>query len=116
VSGVSVFALGASFNYLLSLFYKRPIRQGLFRTPLFKVPIERRFLPLGLAAFGAGLLMSLASLALAVRGWAIERLWLYLSASSLLILVGLQLAMWWLVMSVLRELSVGEAVAEAPRE
>ena len=29
VAGISLFALGATFNYLVSLFYKRPIRQGL---------------------------------------------------------------------------------------
>ncbi len=116
VAGVSIFALGASFNYLVSLFYKRPIRQGLFRKPVFKVPIERSFLPIGLAAFGAGVAVSLTSLVLAVRGWAIERLWLYLSASSLLILVGLQLAMWWLIMSVLRELSADGRLLEGSRE
>ncbi len=115
VAGVSVFALGASFNYLVSLFYKRPIRQGLFRKPLFEVPIERWFLPIGLAAFAAGAAMSVASLALAVGGWAIERLWLYLSASSLLILVGLHLTAWWLVMSVLHELSAGGRTEEASR-
>ena len=79
VAGVSIFALGASFNYLVSLFYKRPIRQGLFRKPVFKVPIERGFLPVGLASLGTGLAVSLVSLVLAFRGWAIERLWLYLS-------------------------------------
>jgi glycosyltransferase involved in cell wall biosynthesis len=116
VSGVSIFSLGASFNYLVSLFYKRPIRQGLFRRPVFRRPIERLFLPLGLLALGAGIVTALASFVLAFRGWAIERLWLYLSASSLLILVGLQLAMWWLIMSVLRELSAGELLPEASRE
>ena len=100
----------------MSLFYKRPIRQGLFRKPVFKVPIERWFLPIGLASLGTGLAMSVVSLVLAFRGWAIERLWLYLSASSLLILVGLQLAMWWLIMSVLRELSAGEVMTEGSRE
>lgn len=116
VAGVSIFALGASFNYLVSLFYKRPIRQGLFRRPVFRTPIERTFLPVGAAAFGVGLAAALVSLALALRGWAIERLWLYLWASSLLVLVGLQLAMWWLIMSVLRELSAGESTAEGSRE
>ena len=79
------------------------------------MPIERWFLPIGLAAFAAGASMSVASLALAVGGWAIERLWLYLSASSLLILVGLHLTAWWLVMSVLHELSAGGRTEEASR-
>ena len=33
VAGASIFALGATFNYLVSLFYNRPIRQGLFGKP-----------------------------------------------------------------------------------
>ena len=45
------------------------------------------------------------AIGLSLRGWPIERLWLYLSGSALLILVGLQLALWWLIMSVLAELS-----------
>jgi hypothetical protein len=105
VAGVSVFALGAAFNYLVSLFYRRPIRQGLFKKPLFDTPIERHFLPAGLVALVAGVVMSGVSFGLSLRGWPIERLWLYLSGSALLILVGLQLALWWLIMSVLAELS-----------
>ncbi len=105
VAGVSVFALGAAFNYLVSLFHKRPIRQGLFAQPLFETPIERHFLPAGAACVVAGVIVSAVSFALSLRGWPIERLWLYLSGSALLILVGLQLAFWWLIMSVLAELS-----------
>lgn len=105
VAGVSVFALGAAFNYLVSLFHKRPIRQGLFKQPLLKTPIERHFLPAGLASMVAGVIISAVSFLLSLRGWPIERLWLYLAGSALLILVGLQLAFWWLIMSVLAELS-----------
>ncbi len=105
VAGVSIFALGAAFNYLVSLFHHRPIRQGLFKKPLFATPIERHFLPAGLGSLVAGVVMSAVSLVLSLRGWPIERLWLYLSGSALLILVGLQLALWWLIMSVLAELS-----------
>ena len=36
VIGISLFALGATFNYLVSLFYETPIRQGLFGKPVFK--------------------------------------------------------------------------------
>lgn len=104
-AGASLFALGASFNYLVSLFHKRPIRQGLFKKPLFKTPIEHLFLPLGSAAAALGLAVSLVSLGLSYRGWPIERLWLYLSGSAMLMLVGVQLVVSWLEMSVLRELS-----------
>jgi hypothetical protein len=105
VAGVSTFALGASFNYLVSLFYNRPIRQGLFRKPLLRRPVEQVFLPAGLLAGAAGVLVSLVSLRLAMTGWPIERLWLYLTASAMAVLVGVQLVLWWLMASVLRQLS-----------
>jgi hypothetical protein len=104
-AGASIFALGASFNYLVSLFHRRPIRQGLFSKPLLKAPIERLFLPAGIAAATAGLIASVVSLVLSFQGWPIERLWLYLSGSAMLILIGIQLAVSWLEMSILRELS-----------
>ena len=105
VGGVNLFALGASFNYLVSLFYRRPIRQGLFKKPILTRPVEQLFLPAGIAAAGTGLVVSLGSFVLSLRGWPIERLWLYLTGSALLMLVGLQLAMAWLMASVLRQLS-----------
>jgi hypothetical protein len=104
-AGTSIFALGASFNYLVSLFHRRPIRQGLFKTPLFRAPIEQFFLPLGAAAALTGLAISLVSLTLSFRGWPIDRLWLYLSGSAMLIMIGIQLCSSWLEMSILRELS-----------
>jgi hypothetical protein len=105
VGGVNLFALGASFNYLVSLFYRRPIRQGLFRQPLLTRPVEQLFLPAGIAAAGTGVLVSIGSFVLSRRGWPIERLWLYLTGSAMLMLVGLQLGMAWLMGSVLRALS-----------
>jgi hypothetical protein len=107
-AGASVFALGASFNYLVSLSHKRPIRQGLFKQPLFRVPIEQIFLPSGILVTALGLVASLVSLTLSFRGWPIERLWLYLAASAMLMMVGIQLSISWLEMSVLRELSQRE--------
>jgi len=107
VTGISVFALGASFNYLVSLFHRRPIRQGLFRRPLIATPIEHWFLPAGLAACAAGTVVAAASVALSGYGWPIERLWLYLSGSALSFLMGTQLCLSWLMMSVLRELARG---------
>ncbi|MEZ5317468.1 MAG: glycosyltransferase family 2 protein [Vicinamibacterales bacterium] len=107
VTGVTVFALGATFNYVVSLFYNRPIRQGLFRRPLLRRPIEDLFLPSGLFAFAAGVAMAVASLVLARQGWPIERLWLYLTSSAMAVLIGVQLVVWWLMASVLRQLSRG---------
>jgi hypothetical protein len=53
----------------------------------------------------AGFAASLVSLTLSFRGWPIERLWLYLFASAMFMLIGIQLMISWLEMSVLRELS-----------
>ena len=50
VSGVNVFALGVTFNYLVSLFYKKPIRQGLFGKPIFKTPLDQQFGWMGIVA------------------------------------------------------------------
>ena len=50
VAGVSLFSLGVAFNYLVSLFYKEPIRQGLFGKPIFKKPLEQKFGWLGVVS------------------------------------------------------------------
>ena len=46
----------------------------------------------------------MASLVLALGDWSIERLWLYLLAGVMLVLVGLQLGLFWVIMRVLEEL------------
>ena len=74
VAGVSIFALGASFNYLVSLFYEQPIRQGLFKSPVLQSPIERWYLPAAAVTLVAGLATAAVSLMLSLQGWPIERL------------------------------------------
>ena len=108
VTGISIFALGATFNYLVSLFYQRPIRQGLFGKPIFTTPLEQHFGWLGLLGLVGGLLMGLISLVLGIGGWEIARLWLYLLGSAMLTLVSVQLIIYWILMRVLEELSQRE--------
>ncbi len=48
--GVNIFVLGIFFNYLISLFRGRPVRQGLFGKPLFRNPIDQYFGWMGLVA------------------------------------------------------------------
>jgi glycosyltransferase involved in cell wall biosynthesis len=105
VTGISVFALGSTFNYLVSLFYKEPIRQGLFGKPIFNPSLDHYFGWIGLGAVLAGLLLGGASTILGVNGWEISRLWLYLLGSAMFILVGVQLIIYWILMRVLEELS-----------
>ncbi len=112
VAGISIFSLGATFNYLVSLFYKRPIRQGLFGRPLLKSPLERRFGVFGVTALIAGFLIAGASLILGINGWEIGRLWLYLLGSAMIMLVGVQLTIYWVLMRVLEELNHKDILAK----
>ncbi len=109
VVGISLFALGATFNYLVSLFYNRPIRQGLFGRPVFSQPLERSFGWIGAIGLVAGLVIGIISLVVGVSGGNIDRLWLYLLGSAMFILVGIQLMIYWLLQQVLEELSQRES-------
>ncbi len=108
VAGISLCALGITFNYLVSLFYKRPVRQGLFGRPIFPFPLDRHFWWIGGALLITGLATGVASLWLGIGGWDIERLWLYLLGSALFSIVGVQLIVFWVILRVLDELSQRE--------
>lgn len=108
VTGISIFALGVTFNYLVSLFYKRPVRQGLFGRPIFKTPLDYHFGWIGLVCGLVGLGLGGLSVGLGIHGWEIARLWLYLLVSAMLVLVGVQLIISWTLLRVLSELSQRE--------
>jgi glycosyltransferase involved in cell wall biosynthesis len=112
VTGISIFALGSTFNYLVSLFYKKPIQQGLFGHPIFKPSLDRYFGWLGTGSFVAGLAIGLASVTLGINGWDMSRLWLYLLGSAMLILMGVQLIIYWILMRVLENLSQRELLTK----
>ena len=106
--GVSFFLLGTMFNYLVSLFHRETIRQGLFGKPIFREPQDRHFWWMGLLGIAAGGVVAGASLALSLHGWPLTRLWLWLLLAAMGILVGLQLLIGWFIMRVLEELSQRE--------
>jgi len=108
VAGVSIFALGATCNYLVALFYKRPIRQGLFGKPLFHTPLDRQFWWLGLLGLSIGIALGLAALVLSNNGWPLTRLWLWLLLAAMSTLIGVQLLISWFLMRALEELSQRE--------
>jgi hypothetical protein len=108
VAGVSILALGISFNYFVALFHKMPIRQGLFGKPLLSIRLERHFGWMGLGSLAAGVLLGIASLALGMGGWPVSRLWLYYLTSASLTLVGIQLMIAWVQMQVLDTLRLRE--------
>ncbi len=113
VTGTSLLTLGVTFNVLVSLFHRRPVRQGLWGRPILPPGLERHFSWLGLLSIAAGLGLAGVCMGLALGGWPLLRLWLYLVGSTGLILVGVQLLVSWLLTTVLRTLSQREStVAE----
>jgi glycosyltransferase involved in cell wall biosynthesis len=110
VTGVNLFALGITFNYLVALFYKKPIKQGLFGKPIFKIPLDKQFGWMGIAAILAGLAIGVTALGLGAQGWEIKRLWFYMVGSAMIFLVGVQLVVYWLLLRILEELSQREAL------
>jgi len=108
VAGISIFALGTTFNYLVTLFYQQPIRQGLFGKPIFTPSLDHHFGWMGLVGTLVGLVLGIVTVILGIQGWEISRLWLYLLGSAMFILVGVQLAVYWILMRVLEELSQRE--------
>jgi hypothetical protein len=108
VAGVSIFCLGATFNYLVSLFRRKPVRQGLFGRPIFDPPLDQHFGWLGALAVVAGVVLGGVALVLDASGWDLTRLWFWLLVSALLGVVGVQLMISWVLMRVLEKLSERE--------
>lgn len=104
VTGVSLYALGVMFNYLVSLFYARPVRQGVFGGLLFRTSPDRHFGWMGALALLGGLIVGLVSILLGASGWELARIWLYLLGSAMLFLIGVQMIISWLLIRVLEEL------------
>ncbi|NLF00020.1 MAG: glycosyltransferase family 2 protein [Anaerolineales bacterium] len=107
-AGVTLFALGATSNYLVTLFHRHPIRQGLFGRPVLSRPLERHFGWLGIVVALIGFVLGAVSLGLALGGWPVERLWFYLLGAAMTLILGVQLVAFWLVTRVLEELSQRE--------
>jgi glycosyltransferase involved in cell wall biosynthesis len=111
VAGVSLFNLGATFNYLVALFHHRPVKQGLFGKPIFDPPLDRHFWWMGLAGMAAGLGLGLLMLALALGGLPTSKAWLWYLLSAMVFLIGLQFLISWILMRVLEELSQRDRLA-----
>lgn len=112
VIGISLFSLGAMFNYLVALFHKKPVRQGLFGKPLFNPPLETHFGWMGLVAMAIGAVLGLGAFVLSLQGTPVERLWFYLLGATVVTIIGLQLLISWIVMRVLDELAQREDAAQ----
>ncbi len=109
VAGVSLFSLGAMFNYLVSLFQKKIVQRGLFGKPIFNPPLDRHFWWIGGVLVILGLAAGVGTLILGFNGWTVDRLWLWMLASAMATLIGVQLIVAWIIMRILDDLSVREA-------
>ena len=113
VAGVSIFTLGMMFNYLVSLFHKRPVRQGLFGKPVFAKPLDRHFWWMGGTLGVIGVVLAVISLILGLGNHDTNRQWFWMLSSSMVFLIGLQLFVSWVVMRVLDELSQREGQVDS---
>lgn len=114
-AGTMIFSIGTLFNYIVSIFHKRPIRQGLFGKPLFEKPLETHFGWMGIASVvGGGILYGLD----VVRKWNRPRRketapWFVPATSVMMVLTGIQLFTSWLLAIVLAEVKDRDARSEA---
>lgn len=105
VAGISVFSLGISFNYLVSLLHRNPVRQKNAMEKILGPSPEGRFGWAGLGLGSLGAAMAIFSLILGLRGWEITRLWLWQLGGALLLLVGVQMILFRLLIRVMAALS-----------
>jgi glycosyltransferase involved in cell wall biosynthesis len=120
VGGVSLFSLGTSFNRLVAMFHRRPIKQAQLVTRLFGPQPERRFGWIGLGLATGGAALGVASFLIGLGGWELTRLWLWLLGSSMFVLVGVQLMLFWMLIQVLdaidaRDEQIGAELTRAER-
>jgi hypothetical protein len=116
VAGVTLYTTGTSFSYIVMLFHKRPIRQGLFGRRGNGRKIERHYWWLGLLAIALGVVTYLAAVAFDLTNPALSSSWFAPVASALLVLTGVQLMSAWGLARVLSELSRREVEAQADLE
>lgn len=113
VAGVTLYTTGTSFSYLVALFHKRAIRQGLFGRRGNGRRIERHYWWLGLLAMIGGVMTYVAAVAFDLTNPALPHSWFAPVVSAMLVLMGVQLVSAWGLARVLAELSRRESDQEA---
>ncbi|HEX2909062.1 MAG TPA: glycosyltransferase [Phototrophicaceae bacterium] len=107
IAAVNLFSIGAAFGWVVSLFHRRPVRQGLFGRPIFNKPMEFKFgrIGLGLLIFGAVLFIA----SLFVR--TVEPAWFLLVPSAMFVMTGIQFGTTWMLIKTLATLNTRELSA-----
>jgi glycosyltransferase involved in cell wall biosynthesis len=109
IVAVNLFSTGTVFNYIVSLFHRRPIRQGLFGRPMFRQPLEQRFGLIGLILAVVGIILFIAAVAAPESN---EPAWFLLVPSAMFVMTGIQLGTSWLLVYLLTELSKRDLKAD----
>jgi len=105
VAGVSIYSLGVTFNFLVALFHRRPLRQGFFSGRVFERSLEPYFGWIGIFVILVGAGLGVTAMILGSTGWDVSRVWLWLLGSAMFLLMGLQLLISWIVARVLEALA-----------
>jgi hypothetical protein len=100
VGGMSIFSVGIVFNRLVTLVHHRPIRQPNLMVNVLGISPERHFQWIGLLLGSLGAILGILALALGLKGWDIQRVWLWLLGSTLFLLLGVQLGLFWMLIRV----------------
>jgi glycosyltransferase involved in cell wall biosynthesis len=112
VAGVTLYTTGTSFSYIVKLFHRRHIRQGLFGPRGNGRKIERHYWWLGLLAVLSGVGVYAAAAIFDLTNPAITASWFAPVTSALLVLTGVQLVSAWGLARVLAELNERDGMAE----
>jgi hypothetical protein len=108
VAGSTLVTSGRLYNYIVSLFYRRTIRQGIFGRPLFRRPIERFLGLLGLLSAATGVALYALAVATHLTDASASAPWFLPAMSALLVLNGIQLIASWVLALMLDTLSKRE--------
>ncbi|HWQ12207.1 MAG TPA: glycosyltransferase family 2 protein [Roseiflexaceae bacterium] len=111
VAGVTLYTTGTSFSYIVALFHKRSIRQGLFGPRGNGRRIEKHYWWLGLVLLLTGVAVYAAAVMFDLTNPALSASWFAPVVSALLVLTGVQLVSAWGLARVLAELSVRDGLA-----
>ncbi|MFP4438656.1 MAG: glycosyltransferase family 2 protein [Chloroflexaceae bacterium] len=112
VGGVTLYTTGTSFSYIVKLFHKRPIRQGLLGRRGNGRKIERHYWWLGFLSMVLGMGIYIMAAAFDLTNPAVmQASWFAPVVSALLVLTGVQLVSAWGLARVLAELSVRDGKA-----
>jgi glycosyltransferase involved in cell wall biosynthesis len=112
VLGASIFSLGVMFSYLIAIFTDKPVRRGMFGRVIFDPPLDYSFGWVGMLTASAGIVVSVAAFVMSMQGMGLAELWLWFLLGALLIMVGVQLGVSYVVIRVLDELTRRQASAQ----